>query len=400
MPNGAYTPTFEIWKGGENITANFNNRAVSIEVDLVSGNGGGDTCSITVDDRDWLLATPHVGDGIEVYLGYKEVGTAFMGTFMVDSVKFTGLPKQITVRGNAVNFNGSIKSHVIKNLSNTTLQGVVEKVLEGTGLSAQVDSSFGSLQIPYMNVTTSPMNTIDSLCRQFGGIFKVTGNTVAIAKRDGNTSASGQSMGQIVLRPEHFAEWAVEHLTRHDFDKVTASYRDPTTNTTKDVTAETKSSGFLTQNGEAQGGDRVFRMKNIFPTKEQAQAAADGKQQELDDSLGQGQFRLAQGDPWVRDSTKLILQGFRPGINGTYVTDMVRHIFTKDGGLQTYIVTKPPQSGDSSGDTFAAGTLAPGVGQVVGDVLPNGGITTGQALPAGTADGSPAAQGQYPIGGA
>jgi uncharacterized protein len=240
MPNDAYTPTFEIWKGGENITANFNNRAVSIEVDLVSGNGGGDTCSITVDDRDWLLATPHVGDGIEVYLGYKEVGTAFMGTYMVDSVKFTGPPKQITVRGNAVNFSGSIKSHVIKNFDGKTVEEIIQGMLEGTGYSAQVDSSIGSFKVPYMNATTSPLAVIDQLDRQFGGVFKVSGNTVAIAKRDGNTSATGQSMGQVVLRPEHFAEWSVEHLTRHDFDKTIASYKDPTTNKAMDVTAETK----------------------------------------------------------------------------------------------------------------------------------------------------------------
>lgn len=251
-------------------------------------------------------------------------------------------------------------------------------MLEGTGYSAQVDSSIGQFKVPYMNATTSPLAVIDQLARQFGGIFKVTGNTVAIAKRDGNTSASGQSMGQVVLRPEHFAEWSVEHLTRHDFDKTIASYKDPTTNNAMDVTAETKSSGFLTANGEAQGGDRQFRLKNVFPTKEQAQAAADAKQQELDDSLGQGQFRLAQGDPWIRDSVKMTLTGFRSGVNGTYVTDMVRHIFTKDGALQTFIVTKPPNSGDTASDTSGEGTLAPAVGQVVGDVLPVGSVRTGQ----------------------
>ena len=81
MPKGVYTPKFEIYKGGENITANFQNRALEIKVELQSGNGSQDTCTITVDDRDWLLALPQVNDGIEVYLGYEEVGMAFMGTF-------------------------------------------------------------------------------------------------------------------------------------------------------------------------------------------------------------------------------------------------------------------------------------------------------------------------------
>ena len=400
MPSGAYTPTFEIWKGGENRTANFRNRAVSIQVDLQSGNGGGDSCAITVDDRDWLMSTPRVGDGIEVYLGYAEVGLAFMGTYMVDRVVFSGPPKQITVHGNAVDFNGSIKSHVVKNFDGKTLKDIVSGMLEGTGYSAQVDESLGSLKIPFLNATTSPLNTIDGLARQFGGVFKITGNTVAITKRDSNNSVSGQSMGQVVLRPEHFAEWSVEHLSRHDYDKTVAEWRDKDWNTTRSETAETQSSGFLTANGEAQGGDRIFRIKNLFPDQATAQAAAKAKQQELDDSLGQGQFRLAQGDPWIRDSQRLILNGFREGINGSYQTDIVRHTLTKDGALQTMIVTKPPNTGDTAFDLNIEGTIAPGVGQVTGDVLPSGTITPAPSLPQGGPDGSPAAQGQYPIGGA
>lgn len=379
MPsNGAYTPIFEVWKGGENRTANFRNRAVSIQVDLQSGNGGGDSCAITVDDRDWLMATPRVGDGLEVYLGYKEVGLAFMGTYMVDRVVFSGPPKQITVHGNAVDFNGSIKSAVTKEYSDKTLGEVIQSLAQVAGLSAQVDESLGSLKIPYMNVTTSPLNTIDGLARQFGGVFKITGDTVAITKRDSNNSVSGQSMGQVVLRPEHFADWTVEHLSRHDYDHVVAEWKDPNTNTTKVAQADTQSSGFLTANGEAQGGDRTFRLKFQFPTKEQAEAAAKAKMAELDDSLGSGAFRLAQGDPWIRDSQRLILNGFREGINGVYTTDFVSHTLSKDGALQTTIRTKPPNTGDTAFDTNIEGTIAPGVGQVTGDVLPVGSVKMGQ----------------------
>lgn len=389
MPYGSYTPTYEIYKGGENITANFNNRAVSIEVDLVSGNGGGDSCTITVDDRDWLLATPQVADALEVYLGYKEIGVAYMGAFSIDRVIFSGPPKQISVHGNAANFSGSIKGMIVKNLEKQSLSDVVNKLLEGTGYSAKVDGELGSLQIPYMNVTTSPLNVINDLAKQYGGVFKINNGTVAITKRDGNSTASGQSMGQVALNPSHFAEWSVEHLNRHQFDKVTASWKNPETNKTESETAETSSSGFLTANGESAGGDKSFIIKGLFGSQELAKAAAKAKQAELDDSLGQGQFRLAQGDPWIRDSMRLVLTGFRTGVNGTYTTDMVKHVFTKDSGLQTLIVTKPPNTGDTATDTGIEGTIT----------VPDGGIT-GQALPQGTPDGSPAAQGQYPIGGA
>lgn len=389
MPTGAFTPIFEIYKGGESRTANFRNRAVSIEVNLVSGNGGGDSCSITVDDRDWLMATPQVGDGIEVYLGYEEIGTAFMGTFQVDRVVFAGPQKTITVHGNSVNFAGTIKSTVTKNIEKSSFSDVVSKLLQGTGYTGKVEGDLGSLQIPYMNITTSPLNAINDLSKQYGGIFKISDGVVAITKRDSNNSVSGQSLGQIVLNPSHFAEWSVEHLNRHQYDKVTAKWKDPITYEEKAETVETSSSGFLTQNGEAAGGDKVFGIKGLFGSQDLAKAAAKAKQAELDDSLGQGNFRLAMGDPWIRDSMRLILTGFRTGVNGSYTVDMVRHIFTKDGALQTFIVTKPPNTGDTATDTNIEGTIT----------VPDGGVS-GQALPQGTADGSPAAQAQYPVGGA
>lgn len=388
MPAGAYTPKFEIWKGGENFTANFNNRAVSIQVDLVSGNGGGDTCAITVDDRDYLVASPHVGDGLEIHLGYEEIGLALIGTFMIDKVIFAGPPRTITITGNSVNFSGSIKSSVTQNFEKKKLSDIVSDLLKDSGYTAQIDESIGSTEIPYMNVNASPLSTLDTLARQFGGVLKFNGNTASISKRDFNTSASGESLFQTVLREEHFAEWKVEHNTRHQYDKVTARYKDPDTNKELEAVAETMSSGFLTQNGQGEGGDKVFGLKNLFPTKEFAEAAAKAKQQQLDDSLGQGQFRLAQGDPWIRDSMRLILQGFRSGIDGAYQTDMVRHIFTKDGALQTFIVTKPPNTGDTAFDTNIEGTITPEVGQVTGLYLPQ------------TQNGNPAAQGSYAPGGA
>jgi phage protein D len=388
MPQGAYTPIFEIWKGGENYTVNFNNRTVQIQVDLVSGGGAGDTCQITVDDRDWLISTPQVGDGLEVYLGYKEVGLARMGVFQTDRVTFTGPPKGITIHGTGASFAGSIKSHVVKNFDGKSLGDIVKGLLEDTCYSANIDESLSSLKIPYLNVNQSPIAALENLSRQYGGIFKVNDKQVTIGKRDGNTTASGEAMSTYVLNPSHFAEWSVEHLNRHQYDKVTATYKDPDWNTTKFESADTSSSGFLTANGESAGGDKVFNIRGWFQNKELAQAAAKAKMAELDDMLGQGQFRLAQGDPWIRDSQRLILTGFRTGIDGSYTTDVVRHTFTKDGGLSTSIVTKPPNSGDTASTSDIQGAVTVPDGSVVGTTLPT-------TMPSSLPNGTPAAQGQY-----
>lgn len=376
MPAGAYTPSFEIWKGGENVTANFLNRATSIEVDLASGNGMADQCSVTVDDRDWLVSKPNVGDGIEIYLGYKEIGLAYMGVFKIDRVRFDFPPKTITIHGIAVDFRGSIKSAVTKSFTEKSVGDVMKGILEKTGYSVQVDSEIGNIKLPFFNGTTTPLGVIDQLARQYGGVIKVKDNQISVVKRDAGTSATGVTMNQIVLGPSHFALVSVEHLNRSQYSKSVAMYRDKESNEDKQVESSTKSAGFITGLGGSEGGDSTFRVKGTFTSKEQAQAAADAAMQGLDDNLGQLQCELAQGDPWLRDSQKLIIRGTRDGIDGAYMTDLVKHTYTKDGGMKTFVTGKPPNTGETAFDVNQEGTITPGVGQVVGSVLPVGTAST------------------------
>jgi phage protein D len=90
-----YTPIYRVYKGGEDITGRLNDRTLQIRVDLQSGNGNDDQCTILIDDRDWRVARPLTGESIQVWLGYEEVGLAYMGTFEIDDVTFLGPPRNI-----------------------------------------------------------------------------------------------------------------------------------------------------------------------------------------------------------------------------------------------------------------------------------------------------------------
>ncbi len=70
MPSG-YKPTFAIYKGGEDLTARFRDRTTSIVVELTAGGGAQDSVTITLDDRDFKIASPQVKDRLEVHLGYE-----------------------------------------------------------------------------------------------------------------------------------------------------------------------------------------------------------------------------------------------------------------------------------------------------------------------------------------
>lgn len=80
------------------------------------------------------------------------------------------------------------------------------------------------------------------------------------------------------------------------------------------------------------------------------------------------------GDPWIGAGQPLNILNTREGIDGRYVADLVKHQFTKEGGLKTWVTTKPPADGDTSFDVNGEGTIMPGVGQVTGSYLPVGSV--------------------------
>lgn len=374
MAAGSYTPTFEVSKGGENITASLQRRSVSIKVELQSGNGGQDTCTIVADDRDWLLALPNVGDIIEVSLGYVETGLALMGSFELDEVTLVGPPKQIQIHGNSVGYSTAGKSPTVKNFEKTTVKEVVEWAAKQLGVQAVVDQDIGAKEIPYRNVTVSPMHLLGQLEREFGAVSKIGQGRLSFAGRDSGLTASGQEVPLVVLRQEHLGTWQVRHLNRSDYSSAVARYKDPITHKEEAATSKSGVGGTLGQ-GES-GTDRPYTITGIFPTKDQAQAAADSTMKSLDRALGEGLFVLAQGDPWVRDQQRIYIIGTRDGIDGSYVSDIVTHEYTKETGLMTAIRTQSPGDGSSFAPLYEqdpGSALAPAPGQVVGDVLPQAG---------------------------
>lgn len=372
MSLGAYTPTFVIEKGGQNITNNFQDRAISIEVQLCAGEGMQDTCTIAIDDRDWLVAMPHVGDALQVYMGYEEVGLAFLGTFEVDEVTFSFLPKAISIHGNAIGFRGPIKSKAIKNYENKTLGEIINSIAGDLSMSATVDPDLASQKVPYLNATSSPMHVLMNFEKLYGGILKIEDGKISFGKRDGNENAGGTEMPVVQLGPSHIANCQVRHINRGEYTETKAKWRDPDTNEIKTESAQSGVSDkiVLDDNGaEAKTPSTIF---GLFRDQATAKAAARAQQNALDRTLGEGLFQLVMGDPWLRDQQKIIIAGFRDGIDGSYIVDIASHSFTKDGGLRTSLSTRAPSGGSETSfpTPYASEVIQPGPGQVTGELLP------------------------------
>lgn len=365
MPTG-YTPIYKIMKGGDDITARFNDRTIDIKVELVAGGGDTDKCTIKVDDRDWKIATPTTGDYLEIYMGYEEVGLAYLGSYEVDDIIYSGPPRTIQLVCLATGAKSILKAPTIKNFDNKSVGDILGGIAGKAGLGLAISPELAGKKLPFKNQIVSPNHLIHELERMFGAVGKVADGKLTFTPRDGLESVTGQSLPTLILWPEHFGEWQVRHTSRTQYGKVRAAYHDKTSHVRKWV--ESAASGESPSNQ----GLESFAIGQLFNSKEEAEAAAASRMKALKRGEVTASFTLAKGDPWIRDQQSLLVNGMRDGIDGSYVVEKAIHTYVKRTGIKSTLECKSPGTGDNFADRATEDFLTTEPGQLMGEALRDG----------------------------
>lgn len=347
MPVG-YTPIFRIEQEGIDITSRFNDRLVSIEVTLGSGGGEQDKCEIVLDDREWKIAAPTVGRKLEIYLGYKEVGLGQQNVFEISTVEYLWPPKSIKITGNAAGMIGGLKVRKVKEFEGKTLGDIIGDIAKTGGVEPMVEVGLAETVVPFLNQTQSSFHLLQELERRYGAIAKFENGKLIFVPREGNETAGGLTLPILLLKPEHFARGSVRHNQRGAYSSVRAAYMDPDTH--QPVWLETPNK-FAPTDENGKPIDAPFRMPAPQRTKEEALKWMRATLETLRRSMGEANFELSKGDPWIRANQRILVAGMREGVNGDYLAETVVHTYTKGAGLTTKIVGKPP--GDDAIDVLS-----------------------------------------------
>ena len=361
-----YTPIYRVYKGGEDITGRLNDRTLQIRVDLQSGNGNDDQCTILVDDRDWRVARPTTGEDLQVWLGYQEVGLAYMGTFEIDDVTFLGPPRNIKLVGKSTGSSDIQKAPVIREFDNKSVADILGQMAQQTGLGLAISGDIGSLKIPFKNQVVSNLHMIHELERMTGAVAKVVDGKLMFVKRDGGETASGVALPTLVLHPEHFGTWQVRYTSKPGYGEVKAAWFDKDEMQRKWVGQSiTGGDGGV---GLAKKFGGAFNIGQIFNSEAEAKSAAAAQAENFKRAEVQATFDLAKGDPWIRDQQTLIVTGMRDGINGSYVIDKVTHTYIKSTGIKSQMECKTPGDG-SNYEEASKEFMRPMPGELLGEYL-------------------------------
>lgn len=334
------TPAFKILADGTDLTQQIADRLVSLRISDQAGQQS-DSLEIVLDDRQKRLPAPRQGAWLKVWLGYSTGGRkpAYMGSFAVDEVEFTGGNRSMTIKATAAATAPElVKEGRSQSWRNTTLGAIVQEVAKRNGMTATVKGSQASIQIKHEDQTNETDQAfLTRLAEKYKATIKPADGKLVLLPR-----GSGEAAGTFTVK-ETEAEpgWRATLKNRGAYSQVTVRYLDRATNKEKSVQAGQK------------GKQPAFEEKGTFKSQAEAQKAAESKLQSL--QAGEVSISLTTvGRPEINAEGLITLSGFRPEVDGTWNAKSIEHRI--DGqGYRTAIEcgTKGEESNDWAGGNRA-----------------------------------------------
>ncbi|MCG5240431.1 hypothetical protein MCW82_11700 [Azospirillum doebereinerae] len=327
-------PVFRLLAGGVDITANIQDRLLSLtykdEAETKS-----DSLSIKLDDRPDRetgahVALPVVGTRLDLSLGYAETGLVAMGSFTVDEIKHSGPTAVLEVGAKAADMAGPFRSPTSKSWDGTTLGAIAQEIAEAHGYTAKTDPKLGAVRVEHEDQTNeSPMAFLNRLAAKHDGIAKPVNGFLVLAPKGTAKSVTGQSLPALSLRPERLSTWQISYSARKEAGEAAKT----------ETPAAGSGGGVRTAYWDKDAARMVEVTEGGPPYQNTRFACADAKAAKAEAAtMKNGQDRQKAkltiaciGDPAFQAEQRLTLAGFRPGLPTDWRVTKVEHKLEKGG---------------------------------------------------------------------
>ncbi len=276
-----------------------------------------DSCTIRLDDRDYLLATPPTGHRIAVALGYEETGVVNLGMFEIDEVRFSesqAKTMEITARAQ-YHENSSIKAPKTQAWDEQTLGDIVGAIAGRNGYSADVDGMLAPIWYDHIDqAEESDIHFVSRLAEQYDAYCKLSDGKLMLKPR-------GTTNGSLTVVNNKSISISGTANRRNKYKSVKAFWHDPNAARRKSEVAGS--------------GEPQYEIRHTFESKQKAKYSANAKLQQFERGTGAIENLKMPGDPNARAEMDLILVGFRPDLNKTWVTTQANHDYSDSGYTTT-----------------------------------------------------------------
>ena len=322
-------PAYRIEVDDKDVTASFQGQLTSLTITDKKGTES-DELELVVTDPQGRVKLPRRGVMVRVAIGWAGSALIDKGTYEVDEVEHSGPPDVIRIKGRAAQLQGKIKEQREASYHGQTLGQILSTIADRHGLITAIDPTLAATQIQHIDQTTeSDANFLTRLGKDYDATATIKDGRLLFLPAGAGTTASGKPLPAVTLRRRDGVSHSFTIADREGEDTgVQAQYRDLNAAETKTVTA-----------GDTSG--TVKTLRRVYPTEDEAQAAAVAAKTEAKRSQREIRLSCAVGLPELIAGGPLRLVGFRPEIDEVpWVTEDVTHTLTDGEGLHTSLTAK------------------------------------------------------------
>ncbi|WP_372395149.1 contractile injection system protein, VgrG/Pvc8 family (plasmid) [Azospirillum sp. HJ39] len=320
-------PAYSIVVDGDDVTSAFQGQLASLTVTDKTGTDS-DELEIEVTDPAGRIALPRRGVMVRISIGW---GGALVdkGTYEIDEVEHSGPPDVIRIKGRAAQLQGKVKEQREASYHDVTLGRIVSTIADRLELIAAIDPKLAATKVGHIDQTNeSDANFLTRLGKTYGATATIKDGRLVFVPAGAGTGAGGQALPSITVARDSTVSHRFTVADRDATTAVEAQWQDTTAGQTKTVVA-----------GDDSG--TVTKLKPVYPTEDQAQAAAVAAKTEATRSQREIHLTLAVGRPELVAGGPMTLTGWRAEIDGVgWIIDDVTHTLTEGEGLTTSLTAK------------------------------------------------------------
>jgi phage protein D len=314
-----------------------------LRIEIVDEEGlKSDGVKIELDNRFPHIQRPQTGQQITAGIGYGS-GSEVLGEYLVDHVEMKLKPDEIHIRGKAADMKGPLKEQKDRHWDEKTLGDIVGGIAGEHGLTPRISPALASVKLPYLGQSEeSDIHLLTRIAARNDALFSIKQGNLVFVKRGEGTTASGQAIPAIIVRPEMIIEQgSVTFQDRPVHKEVSAKYHDSATGETVEELMSTNQPGATAR----------YKIRQPFANKEEASAAADSKARQLNRGKGSASLTIF-GDPSIIAGAPLQFSGFGydEDIADEWIVKRVTHTLDNSGfRSQVECEVKGDSSGSGSG---------------------------------------------------
>jgi phage protein D len=311
---------------GVPVTGLFFQRLVSLTITDREGIRS-DTLEIVFSDDAPHFTSPRRGAVVSVTILAGGAGGSFVGSFVIDRVEFSCLPHKITVGGHSADLRSNMKAKKSRHWDGKSVADIVAEIASGYDLQVKISEAVSGHVYDWIGQQDeSDLNFLERLAHRHGALFTIKNGSLLWLERGAGKTADGTSVpAAVVLRSDVIlGSCRVSETDVDRFGKVTAVFQDRAGAKRGEVTVV----GDVDADGE-------HVMRDPLSSQAAAQAAAEAFAREMMRGLVKTSCAIV-GRPALMAGQPLTYLGVRPGIDGrAFITELVKHSFTKGAGLRT-----------------------------------------------------------------